>query len=250
MKVAAMVRHPLSNTKDVFSLEGDCICCGEPAADTWTYHRDYKLERWVGRTRGKAGIVTVTERLKDKDGMYEKGHLQLSAPLCAKHFQQTHKLRHFEYIEYSLIVGFTLLSVALYITAVALDWPLLKEWRIPPYVRYFFLPLGIFFLSLLSGVVGMTIINSFLSRFPLFHDYPLQTNAGGISGLGFDINQANQKERGIRAKYEVVLNFTREDVAAQFLSTYPQAVPIPSKIDYLVRNMRLNRERKKYTGDF
>uniref|UniRef100_UPI004057180F hypothetical protein n=1 Tax=Candidatus Electrothrix sp. TaxID=2170559 RepID=UPI004057180F len=77
-----------------------------------------------------------------------------------------------------------------------------------------------------------------------------ETNNFGISGLGFDINQANQKERGIRAKYELVLSFTREEVAAEFMSKYPQAIPIESKLDYLVRNMRLNRENKKYTGDF
>lgn len=250
MKVAAIIRHPLSNTKDVFSLEGDCICCGEPAADTWTYHRDYKLERWVGRNRGKAGIVTVTERLKDKDGMYKNGHLQFSAPLCAKHLRQTHRLRHFEYIEFSLLAGFTLLSTALYIAALIFDWPLLQEWQLPSYAKYLILPFVVFFLSLFSGIIGMTVINKFLRRLSFFRDYPLETNNFGISGLGFDINQANQKERGIRAKYELVLSFTREEVAAEFISKYPQAIPIESKLDYLVRNMRLNHENKKYTGDF
>ncbi|WPD21284.1 MAG: hypothetical protein SD837_13885 [Candidatus Electrothrix scaldis] len=250
MKVATILRHPLSNTEDVFSLEGDCICCGKAAADTWTYHRDYKLEQWVARPLDRAGLVTAAERVKDRDGKYEKGHLQFSAPLCAKHLRQTRKLRQFETIELSLVAGFILLSVGLYITAVAFDWPLLREWRIPPYVRYFFLPLGIFFLSFFSGIISMTIINMFLSRYPLFHDYPLETNAGGFSGLGLDINQANQKERGRRAKYEVVLNFTRDDAATQFLSAYPQAVPVESQVDYFVRKMQLNRENKKYTGDF
>ena len=96
----------------------------------------------------------------------------------------------------------------------------------------------------------MTIINMFLSRYPLFHGYPLETNAGGFSGLGFDINQANRKERGRRARYEVVLSFTRKDVATQFLSKYPQAIPIESQVDYFVRKMQLRRENKKYTGDF
>ncbi len=250
MKVAAIISHPLSNTKDIFSLKGNCICCGEPVDGTWTYHRDYKLEQWVGRARGKAGIVTVKERLKDSKGIPEKGHVQFSAPLCAKHLRQTHKLRHFEIIEFSLVAVFILLSLALYIAAIVLDWPLVQEWELPVYAKYLILPFVVLSLSLFSGILCMTIGNKLLSKLSFFHDFPLENNAGGISGLGIDINQANQKERGVRVKYELVLNCTSQDVAAAFLSNYPQAIPVQSQIDYLARKMQLNREKSKYTGSF
>lgn len=220
MDIKISLRYLLSNTKDTFTLEGPCVCCGKPNVGVWTYKNDYKLERWGADSSGKP----AKQGYKDKDGNAAQGEIELNLPYCSEHLNQSKRLRKYHGNQGNGMVIAGVIAIVLYFILFGVDWMRDAETNIQMGFRMCAMPIIAFIGG--AGLVGLAMksINESKANQPEFIDYPINSDSGGGSGLAIRVGSEQSGRVGQFVGHFLFLDFKNIEAAKQFKQKYPESI--------------------------
>ena len=188
MDVKATIRLWLSGTKDTFTLDGPCVCCGKSSVNVWTYNKKYNLERWVASSGGQTGDVRpIKQGYKDKDGNPAQGDVEFSLPYCPEHLSQSERLRNYHNNQTNVVIIAGVIAVVLYFVLFGWDWVGAAKSNLQTGFRACGMPIIVFVGIAGLGILANTALNESKSAQPKYIDYPINSPGGGGSGLAITV---------------------------------------------------------------
>jgi hypothetical protein len=215
----------LTQPKTKLLLDGPCVCCDEPAEQTFTYEKKYPLRVWAASTNRKTGQRTLTkDDKKDKEGKNEMGLFEFDLPYCAKHLAQTKKLHKLHDKQNNAVAWLSAAAVVLFLVFGGFTWAAGAETNIQFGTRFCVVPIIIFVGAFGLLKFGLDSWNESRARQPEFADFPLDSQSGGGSGVGIEITEEETKGTktlGTDVPNFLQLNFKSVEAANRFKQKYP-----------------------------